>query len=130
MRISFYFSESRRVLGCKSIADLSLKIVFWTHKCSWDSLILQTASPRTHKPKIVNESLCFLQPNILSEFSLTFYWLFGTLALYCAPFTRCTIVQSVHVTYAINGGLCPHTPSIVFKFCIHHIKNNLEANIH
>ena len=25
--------------------------------CSWDSLILETASPRTHKPKIVNESL-------------------------------------------------------------------------
>ena len=25
--------------------------------CSGDSLILQTASPRTHKPKIVNESL-------------------------------------------------------------------------
>ena len=30
--ISFYFSESRRVPGCNSIADLSLKIVFWTHK--------------------------------------------------------------------------------------------------
>ena len=25
--------------------------------CSGDSLILETASPRTHKPKIVNESL-------------------------------------------------------------------------
>ena len=25
--------------------------------CSWDSLILDVASPRTHKPKIVNESL-------------------------------------------------------------------------
>ena len=25
--------------------------------CSWDSLILETESPRTHKPKIVNESL-------------------------------------------------------------------------
>ena len=32
LRISFYFSESRRVPGCNSIADLSLKIVFWTHK--------------------------------------------------------------------------------------------------
>ena len=28
----FFFSESRRVPGCNSIADLSLKIVFWTHK--------------------------------------------------------------------------------------------------
>ena len=25
--------------------------------CSWDSLMWETASPRTHKPKIVNESL-------------------------------------------------------------------------
>ena len=25
--------------------------------CSGDSLLLETASPRTHKPKIVNESL-------------------------------------------------------------------------
>ena len=25
--------------------------------CSWDSLILETASPRTRKPKVVNESL-------------------------------------------------------------------------
>ena len=28
----FYFSESQGVLGCNNIADLSLKIVFWTHK--------------------------------------------------------------------------------------------------
>ena len=28
----FLFQRSRRVLGCNSIADLSLKIVFWTHK--------------------------------------------------------------------------------------------------
>ena len=40
------------------MADLSLKIVFWTRKFavglinSWE-----TVSPRTHKPKIVNESL-------------------------------------------------------------------------
>ena len=32
LRISFYFSESWRVPGCNSIPDLSLKIVFWTHK--------------------------------------------------------------------------------------------------
>ena len=32
LRISFYFSESWRVPGCNSIADLSLKIVFRTHK--------------------------------------------------------------------------------------------------
>ena len=31
LRISFYFSESQRVPGCNSMADLSLKIVFWTH---------------------------------------------------------------------------------------------------
>ena len=31
LRITFYFSESLRVLGCNSIADLSL-IVVWTHK--------------------------------------------------------------------------------------------------
>ena len=30
--ISFYFSESQGVPGCNNIADLSLKIVFWTHK--------------------------------------------------------------------------------------------------
>ena len=29
---NFYFSESVRVPGCNSIADLSLKIVVWTHK--------------------------------------------------------------------------------------------------
>ena len=28
----FYFSESQRVPGCNGIADLSLKIVFRTHK--------------------------------------------------------------------------------------------------
>ena len=48
----------QQVPGCNSIADLSLKLVFWTHKfSSWDSLIRGTASPRTHKPKIVNETL-------------------------------------------------------------------------
>ena len=28
----FLFQRVRRVPGCSSIADLSLKIVFWTHK--------------------------------------------------------------------------------------------------
>ena len=28
----FYFSESQGVPGCNNIANLSLKIVFWTHK--------------------------------------------------------------------------------------------------
>ena len=28
----FYFSESQEWTGCNSIADLSLKIVLWTHK--------------------------------------------------------------------------------------------------
>ena len=28
-----------------------------SYVCSWDSLIWETASSRTHKPKIVNESL-------------------------------------------------------------------------
>ena len=32
LRISFYFSESQWTPGCNSIADLSLKIVFWIHK--------------------------------------------------------------------------------------------------
>ena len=32
LRISFYFSKSQGVPGCNNIADLSLKIVFWTHK--------------------------------------------------------------------------------------------------
>ena len=32
LRISFYISESRRVPGCNSIGDLSLKIVCRTHK--------------------------------------------------------------------------------------------------
>ena len=47
----------QRVPGCNSIADLSLKVVFLTHKFQLDSLTWETASPRTHKPKIVNESL-------------------------------------------------------------------------
>ena len=53
--ISFYFSESQGVSGCNNIADLSLKIVFWTLKFAVG--ILKTASPRTHKLKIVNGSL-------------------------------------------------------------------------
>ena len=48
---SFYFSQSQDAM----LLQMSLKIVFWT--CSWDSLMWETASPRTHKPKIVNESL-------------------------------------------------------------------------
>ena len=40
------------------MADLSLKnSVLDSLVCSGDSLILETVSPRTHKPKIVNESL-------------------------------------------------------------------------
>ena len=40
------------------MANLSLKIVFLDSLvCSEDSLILETANLRTHKPKIVNESL-------------------------------------------------------------------------
>ena len=30
--------------------------------CSWDSLIWETVSPRTHKPKIVNELLVIKNP--------------------------------------------------------------------
>ena len=45
----------QRVPGCNNIADLSLKIVFWTLKFAVG--ILKTASPRTHKLKIVNGSL-------------------------------------------------------------------------
>ena len=32
LRISFYFIESQRVPRCNSMADWSLKTVFWTHK--------------------------------------------------------------------------------------------------
>ena len=40
------------------MADLSLKkSVLDSLVCSGNSLILETASPRTRKPKIVNESL-------------------------------------------------------------------------
>ena len=42
---SFYFSKSQDA------------VVLQTCHCSWDSLIKETASPRIHKPKIVNESL-------------------------------------------------------------------------
>ena len=49
-----------RVRGCNSMADLSLKkSILDSLVCSGDSLILDVASPRIHKPKIVNES-CFL----------------------------------------------------------------------
>ena len=52
---SFYFSESQDAIvlqtchlkKCSGLISLQL-----------DSLIWETASPRTHKPKIVNESLC------------------------------------------------------------------------
>ena len=61
LRISFYFSESQGVQGCNNVADLALKIVFWTHKFAVGTH--ETASPRTHKPKIVNESLLLQRSN-------------------------------------------------------------------
>ena len=64
---SFYFSKSQDSII--TFADLSLKIVFWTRVISLqlDLLIWETASPRTHKPKIVNESLIYFIKNNLTE---------------------------------------------------------------
>ena len=50
-----FISASPRVQWyCKFINE---KIVFWTQVCSCHSLIGETASPGTHKPRIVHESL-------------------------------------------------------------------------
>ena len=49
---SFLF---QRVPGCSSIADLSLKIVFCTHKFA--VVLIDMGNRESHKPKIVNESL-------------------------------------------------------------------------
>ena len=51
---SFYFSESEDAIV---LQDLSLKKCSGLISFQLDSLIWETASPRTHKPKIVNESL-------------------------------------------------------------------------
>ena len=54
---SFYFSESQDAMVLQTFmkkSDLDSIV------CSWDSLILETASSRTHKPKILNESLLFV----------------------------------------------------------------------
>ena len=47
---SFFLFQ--RVPGSNSVADLSFKIVFQTHKFAVGLIELETASPRTHKPKI------------------------------------------------------------------------------
>ena len=46
--------------------------------CIGDSLILETASPRTDKPKIVNESLTFKEAD-LPEIFLVYKELYGSL---------------------------------------------------
>ena len=63
--ISFYVSESWRVPGCNSIADLSLKIVFETHKFAVGLIDIGNSESRTHKPKIVNDSLAIYARQIL-----------------------------------------------------------------
>ena len=45
---------SERVPGCNGIADLSRKKVSGLVSLQLDPLIWKTASPRTHKPKFVN----------------------------------------------------------------------------
>ena len=48
----------QRVPGCNGIADLSLRIMFWTHSFAVGLIdTWETESPRTKGPKIVNESL-------------------------------------------------------------------------
>ena len=54
---SFSFSESQDAMVLQTCHK---KIVFWTHKFVV-GLQWETASPRTHKPKIVNESLIWGQ---------------------------------------------------------------------
>ena len=49
------------VPGCNIIADLSLKIVFWTHKFAVGLIDTETAS----KPKVVNESLVHIQEGLM-----------------------------------------------------------------
>ena len=51
---SFYFSESQDAIVLQTCHQ---KIVFWTHKFVVGLVDMGTVSPRTHKPKIVNESL-------------------------------------------------------------------------
>ena len=56
--------------------------------CCWDSLILETASPRTHKPKIVNESLVIVWQGLQ-----WFIYNFGLIG----PGTRCFPYQWVQL---------------------------------
>ena len=39
-------------------------------------------------------------------------------------------MQSVHVTYAINGGLCSQTPHLISSSVSTISRNNLEANVY
>ena len=41
----------------KKVANLTLKIVFWTQKIAVGLIDMGNSEPQNHKPKIVNESL-------------------------------------------------------------------------
>ena len=59
-----YFKEKLLVQNTISIADLSLKKCSGLIGLQLDSLIWETASPRNHKPQIVNESLLIVSNQI------------------------------------------------------------------
>ena len=69
---SFYFSESQDAIVLQICHEkwCSRPIRLQFH----DSLIWETASPRTHKPKIVNEPL---QPSFKTEIKSTLDWSSG-----------------------------------------------------
>ena len=45
------------VLGCNGNSDLPCKIVIWTHTVHVNTVIRDPVSPRTHRPKTVNDSI-------------------------------------------------------------------------
>ena len=47
----------QRVPGCNSIADFSLKIMFWTHKFAVGLIDMGNSKSQDSKPKIVNALL-------------------------------------------------------------------------
>ena len=63
--------------------------------CNGDSLILDVASPRTHKPKIVNESLDNKTPNIMQRVYMYLKCFFLNIALRCESGTAMYLSISV-----------------------------------
>ena len=62
----FLFQRVPASPGMQQYGRLVIKnSVFDSLVCSGDSLILETVSPRTHKPKIVNESLIVVHYKII-----------------------------------------------------------------